>query len=77
MALDKPSFGDQLYFFIGLAHTTAKFKNVYCEIFFGPKLVNAVKTSRILEEMLGRYLREALACDGRIHLAMCMTQEVW
>lgn len=56
----------------------------YCKVqecvlwdFFGPKLVNAVKTSRILEELLGRYLREMLACDGRIRLAMCMTQEVW
>lgn len=43
MALDKPSFGDQLYFFIGLAHTTAKFKNVYCEIFLDPNLLMQLK----------------------------------
>lgn len=43
--------------------------------FFDPELINAVKTSHVLEELLGRCLRKALTCDERILLAICMTQE--
>lgn len=64
MAVNIHQFTDQLYIFTGLAHTAAKFKNMYCEIIFDPELIPAVKTSPILEEMLERYLRKELSSVG-------------